>query len=147
MALEEQRPDAHSRNAPLPGTPIDPAQVQVAIGEKVERLLGTVARWHGVVQPDSRATVLTADGKFDPQLAAHLAKRLNLTLADDESRGVLDQLGGELRAWVRDQPDEARRRGLELAPDGSVTLLCRALKPVLPPLEKKAVVTTPTKPL
>jgi hypothetical protein len=128
------RPDAHSRHAPPPGSPVDLEQVRVAVGEKLDRLLGTMARWHGTVQPEERPRILTAGGEFDAAILPHVVRQLSLAAGRPETAAALRQLGREFHQWVKEHPEEGRRRGLELRPTGEVVLVPLVVQPILPAL-------------
>jgi hypothetical protein len=136
-ALEVYRPDAHSKNAPLAGEEIKPEDVQQAVGEKVERLLGMLSRFHGVTNPGKKLGIVTGGQSFTAEMAPQVAARLGLAPEDPAAQATLQAIAAELYEWAKTQPKEAGRFGLKVnASKGELILVCRAPQPVLKPGSK-----------
>jgi hypothetical protein len=74
------------------------------------------------------------DRRFEPELAANLARRLGLAVPNPQAVAAFERVSEEFYQWVVGNPQESQQQGLAVTPDGDVLLDCPAAKPVLRPL-------------
>lgn len=127
--------DVTSRQAPAPDEPFDWEQAREAIGERLLRLMGTVARRRATVEPNcSHVLIMTDHSQFVPEVERGIAHRLGL----DESMAhceVLSQLAEDFYEWVRGSLSEPEEYGIECDAENRVFIRCPDLSPVLDPHE------------
>ena len=100
-----------------PSTPQDsnPEVVQVAVGERVIRLVGTFARRAITVDPATRRVlVATSDHKFIPRLEDDLVPRIGLVPKVPETGQVLRDLAEDFFRWASSEPSASDDFGVEV---------------------------------
>ena len=77
-----------------------------------------------------------ANRRFEPELAANLARRLGLAGPSPQAVAAFERVSDEFYQWVVSKPDESRQQGLEVAATGEIFLNCPPARAVLPPLDR-----------
>lgn len=89
--------------------------VQVAVGERVIRLVGTFARRAVTVNPEARRVlVVTRDHKFIPKLEHDLVERIGLVPERAVTGEVLRDLAEDFYRWASEEPSARDDFGVEV---------------------------------
>jgi hypothetical protein len=112
--------------------------VQEAIGERLVRLLGTVARQRATRKPAlDRVVIISGKRTFVPDVEIGLTRRLGLSSSKKQSvREALRRLAIEFHDWARDNPAGRSELGLEFDNQTNDLLIqCPDLRPVVGPIK------------
>ncbi|MBI1934496.1 hypothetical protein HYS30_02405 [Candidatus Peregrinibacteria bacterium] len=131
-AREVRHLDVTSSHVPHPDEPVNLEQVREAIGERLHRLLGTVARWHATIEPTCRQIQVLANGEFISEVSQGLMERLHMEESATARKAIVE-LAEEFSRWAHDCPDRDTY-GIEVASQDQVFIRCPDLKPILGPL-------------
>lgn len=127
-----------SRRAPFQGTELDLAQA--AIGERLVRLLGTVARQHIARKPDAdKVRIMTSEPlAFVRDVELGLRRRLGLSESKEPYRDAMMRLAAEFYQWIQLSAAECKQLGLEFDPKTrDVFIRCPDSRPTVSPLEDR----------
>ncbi len=126
-----------SRRTQHQGAELDLAQE--AIGERLVRLLGTVARQHIAREPSAhRVSIMTSPQAFVRDVEFGLRRRLGLSESKEGYRDGLTSLAADFYKWVLDNVDDRKALGLELDfKTGEVFIRCPDSRPTVSPLEDR----------
>lgn len=127
--------DLSSRRAPNLRKGFDVDIAREAISERFFGLIGTIARREATINPDTQCVMIAHPGKKQPHLTESIqegiALRLGLDLTSPSFPAFLQKLTEDIQKWVQ----RAHDTGIVQEPDGSLSLTCPNLSPVLPPLD------------
>lgn len=97
MVSSNQRP-AHEKDE----AKLDVELIQTAVGERLIRFLGTIARRRKVSHRTSlRFMVVSDSGEFSPDIIEGLEERLGLLHSYDASKAAIQGIAADLREWVQ----------------------------------------------
>jgi hypothetical protein len=113
---------------------IDLEETRSVLGDEVCGLLAMLGRQRACVAPGSSRVVATRDG-FAAEVVRELRRRFSLRGKAPAAREAVASLAADFLAWAAARPDEAKLLNLTSDASGQVTMTCRMLEPVLPPLE------------
>lgn len=125
-------------SAGLPTDPLGPCDVEaarVAIGERVVRLLGTLADESTVDQVTLPGHMLVCSkrGRFTLEVTRELVPLLGLDRRKPQSEPAITELANDFFDWAERKPEAKTDFDIELK-DGAVYVLCRSLDADFRPL-------------
>ena len=135
---EEELPmlDLSSTRAPSPDKGFNMDIAREAIGERLLRLVGTIARWEATINPQSKSVTFAYpdQGKkiaFIEKARKGIAEECGLNPEHPSFPLFLEKLAEDLHAWI-----PRNDMGINQDPHGSLSCTCPDLSPTLEPLEE-----------